>query len=130
MGIWRVLGYVYAGLNILGGFVFIGIGASMSTQQQSSFDTGFSNVFSQIGGLAFIYGGLSGIMIGILLIWALVKSGQIENIDKNIKIIAEWAKSQQQKERQGVQSTNDDLKPIADSDKKSFVENGVRYTKD
>jgi len=37
-------------------------------------------------------------MVGILLIWALVKSGQLENIDKNIKVIAEWAKSQLQKE--------------------------------
>lgn len=131
MGVWRVLGYIYAGFNILGGFVLIGIGVSMSTQQQSSFDTDLSfNMFSQIGGLAFIYGGLSGIMIGILLIWALVKSGQIENIDKNIKIIAEWAKSQQQKERDKVQSMKDDSKPIADSEKKSFAENGVRYTKD
>ena len=42
--------------------------------------------------------GLGGIMVGILLIWALVKSGQIETIDENIKIIAEWAKSQQQKD--------------------------------
>lgn len=98
MGIWRNLGYVYAGLNIIGGFAFIGIGVSMSTQQVN-FGTGlFANVFNQIGGLAFIYGGMNGILIGILLIWGLVKSGQIENIDKNIEIIAEWAKSQQQKE--------------------------------
>lgn len=97
MGVWRILGYVYAGLNILGGFILIGAGMSMSTQP--SLGTGFSSgLFNQIGGLAFIYGGLAGIMVGILLIWALVKSGQIENIDKNIQIIGEWAKSQIQKE--------------------------------
>ncbi|MDW0234017.1 MAG: hypothetical protein QOK50_07350 [Nitrososphaeraceae archaeon] len=96
MGVWRILGYVYAGLNILGGFILIGAGASMSTQP--SLGTGFSGMLNQIGSFAFIYSGLAGIMVGILLIWALVKSGQIENIDKNIQIIAEWAKSQMQKE--------------------------------
>ena len=53
-------------------------------------------MFNQIGSIAFVFGGLGGIIFGILLIWGLVKSGQMENIDKNIKIIAEWAKSQQQ----------------------------------
>lgn len=129
MGVWRTLGYVYAGFNILGGFIFIAFGLQLGSQ--SSSESGLSSsMFNQIGSLAFVFGGLGGIIFGILLIWGLVKSGQMENIDKNIKIIAEWAKSQQQKERQGVQSTNDDSKPIADSEKKSFVENGVRYTKD
>ena len=98
LGIWRNLGYVYAALNIVGGFVFIGIGANLSTQQASMGTGLFANVFNQIGGLAFVYGGLNGILIGILLIWGLVKSGQIENIDKNIEIIAEWTKSQQKNE--------------------------------
>jgi hypothetical protein len=98
LGVWRILGYAYAGLNILGGFILIGAGMRMSTQP--SLGTGFSSgLFDQIGGLALIYGGLSGITLGIVLIWALVKSGQIESIDKNIKIIAEWAKSQMRKEQ-------------------------------
>ena len=105
MGVWRNLGYVYAALNIIGGFVFIGIGASLSSQQASMGTGLFANVFNQIGGLAFIYGGLNGILIGILLIWGLVKSGQIENIDKNIEIIAEWTKSQKAKD---VNSDNDE----------------------
>lgn len=96
MGVWRTLGYIYAGLNILGGFVLIGVGAHISSQP--SLGVGLSSsMFNQIGGLALVYGGLSGIMIGILIIWALVKSGQIESIDKNIKIIAEWTKSQKGK---------------------------------
>ena len=45
--------------------------------------------FNDLTILALIYGGLAGIMFGILVIWALVKSGQIESIEKNIKIIAE-----------------------------------------
>jgi hypothetical protein len=93
MGVWRTLGYIYAGLNILGGFILIGVGASISSQP--TLGQGFSSSINQIGGLAFVYGGLGGIMSGILLIWALVKSGQLENIDRNIKIIAEWTKSQQ-----------------------------------
>ena len=129
MGVWRTLGYIFAALIILGGFISIGLGASLASQTSSQ--TGlFGNAISQLGSLALVYGGVSTIVLGILIIWALVKSGQIENIDKNIKIIAEWAKSQQQKERQGVQSTNDDLKPIEESEKKSFGDNGVRYTKD
>lgn len=32
------------------------------------------------------------------MIWALVKSGQIENIDRNIQIIADWAESQMPEE--------------------------------
>lgn len=81
----------------MGGFILIGAGISMTTEPR--FGTDFSsNIINEIGGLAFIYGGLSAIMVGILLIWALVKSGQIENIDKNIEIIAKWAKSQMQKD--------------------------------
>ena len=88
MGIWRKLGYVYAGLNILGGFILIGVGANMSTQP--SFDTGLSSgMFNQIGALALVYGGLNGILIGILLIWGLVKSGQIESMEKSLKKIAD-----------------------------------------
>ena len=129
MGVWRTLGYIFAGITILGGFILIAFGASLASQTSSQ--TGlFGNAISQLGSLALVYGGLSTIVLGILIIWALVKSGQIENIDKNIRIIAEWTKSQQQKEGQGVQSTNNDLKPIADSEKKSFVENDVEYTKD
>ncbi len=102
MGVWRILGYVYAGLNILGGFILIAGGARIISERgldtQSTFGAGFSEMINQIQGFGLMYGGLAAIMVGILLIWALVKSGQIENIDKNIKIIAEWAKSQMQKE--------------------------------
>jgi hypothetical protein len=63
-------------------------------------------VFSQFGGLALVYGGVNTVVFGILIIWALVKSGQIESIDKNIKIIAEWAQSQKAKD---VTSDNDEI---------------------
>ena len=100
MGVWRTLGYIYGGLTIVAGFVLIGLGANLSTQ--TSFETGLSglygNMFSQFGGSALVYGGVSTIVFGILIIWALVKSGQIESIEKNIKIIAEWTQSQKVKE--------------------------------
>lgn len=100
MGVWRTLGYIFGGLTIVAGFVLIGSGVNLSTQP--SVETGISglygNMFSQFGGLALGYGGVNTVVFGILIIWALVKSGQIESIDKNIKIIAEWAKSQKEKE--------------------------------
>lgn len=88
-----------AGLTIVAGFVLIGSGVNLSTQTNVETDiSGLGNMFSQFGGLALIYGGVNTVVFGILLIWALVKSGQIESIDKNIKIIAEWAQSQKEKE--------------------------------
>lgn len=97
MGVWRTLGYIFAGLTIVAGFILIGVGANLSTQTSSQPGL-FGNMFSQFGGLAFVYGGASTIVFGVLIIWALVKSGQIESIDKNIKIIAEWIQSQKVKE--------------------------------
>jgi hypothetical protein len=90
LGVWRKLGYAYAGLNILIGFILIGVGVSVTTQPiQPSLGTGTSfGMFNQIGGLVIIYGGLSGVMMGILLIWGLVKSGQIESMEQSLKKIA------------------------------------------
>lgn len=86
----------------MGGFILIARGASSLSQPsldtQSSLGYGFSGLIHQIQGYGLIYGGLAAVMLGILLIWALVKSGQIENIDKNIQVIADWARSQMQKE--------------------------------
>lgn len=101
MGIWRDLGYGYAAITIIGGVLLLASG--FSAYSRSSYDTNLGTgldlgVFSQLGGLALIYGGFTGITLGIVLIWALVKSGQIESIDKNIEIIADWAKSQMQNE--------------------------------
>jgi hypothetical protein len=97
MGVWRTLGYIFSGLIIVGGFILVAFGASIGSQM--SFQTGvYGNTFNQLGGLAIIYGGVSSIVLGILMIWALVKSGQIESIDKNIKIIADWITSQKAKE--------------------------------
>jgi hypothetical protein len=92
MGVWRTLGYIFGGLTIVARFILIGSGANLSTQ--TSFETGlYGNMLSQFGGLALVHGGVSTIVFGILIIWALVKSGQIDSIEKNIKIIAEWTQS-------------------------------------
>ena len=101
MGVWRKLGYIFSGLTIVAGFVLIGSGVNLSTQTNVETETdvfGLGKMFSQLGGLALVYGGVNTVVFGILIIWALVKSGQIESIDKNIKIIAEWAQSQKAKE--------------------------------
>lgn len=126
MGVWRTLGYIFGGLTIVAGFVLIGSGVNLSTQP--SVETGISgiygNMFSQFGGLALVYGGVNTVVFGILIIWALVKSGQIESIDKNIKIIAEWAKSQTDK---GGQS--DDDKRFLE-DEQSRLDEEERYIAD
>ena len=109
MGVWRNLGYVYAALNLLGGFILIGLGVAISSQP-----TGMFGGFYDLTILALIYGGLAGIIFGILVIWALVKSGQIESIEKNIKIIAEWTQSQKVKEG----SADDDERFFEDQQRK------------
>jgi len=107
MGIWRTLGYVFAGVNIIAGFILVAAGAGIMSQPQQSIRTGIlsSGLFNQLGGFALLYGGIGTIIFGILLIWALVKSGQIENIDKNIKIIAEWARNNKRKNDRVVNMT-------------------------
>lgn len=115
MGVWRKLGYIFGGLTIVAGFVLIGSGVNLSTQTNVEPDMfGLSNMFSQFGGLALVYGGVNTVVFGILIIWALVKSGQIESIDKNIKIIAEWARSQ--KEKQG--KSDEDERFLEDQQRK------------
>ena len=117
MGVWRKLGYIFSGLTIVAGFVLIGSGVNLSTQTNVETETdafGLGNIFSQFGGLALVYGGVNTVVFGILIIWALVKSGQIESIDKNIKIIAEWAQSQIAKEGE----SGDDEKFLEDQQTK------------
>jgi hypothetical protein len=123
MGVWRTLGYIFAGLTILGGFILIAFGASLGSQTSSQ--TGlFGNAINQLVSLALVYGGVSTIVLGILIIWALVKSGQIENIDKNIEIIAEWTKSQKEKEGK----SDDDQRFLEDQQRK--LDEEERYVAD
>jgi hypothetical protein len=113
MGFWRTLGYIFSGFIIVGGFILVAFGASIGSQL--SFETAtYGNMFNQLGGLVIIYGGVSSIVLGILMIWALVKSGQIESIDKNIKIISEWITSQKDKDGNSF----DDEKFLEDEQKK------------
>lgn len=123
MGVWRTLGYVFAGFTILGGFILIAFGANLGSQTSSQ--TGlFGNAINQLVSLALVYGGVSTIVLGILIIWALVKSGQIENIDKNIEIIAEWTKSQKEKEGK----SDDDQRFLEDQQRK--LDEEERYVAD
>jgi hypothetical protein len=84
-------------LIIIGGFILLALGGSVGSQSNTHPGL-YGNTFNQIGGIALVYGGISAIILGILMIWALVKSGQIESIDKNVKISAEWIKSQKKVE--------------------------------
>jgi hypothetical protein len=123
VGFWRTLGYIFSGLIIVGGFILVAFGASVGSQM--SFQTApYGNTLNQLGGLAIIYGGVSSIVLGILMIWALVKSGQIESIDKNIKIIAEWITSQKDKEGNSVDNEKflEDEQRKLDADEKYLAE--------
>jgi DNA repair exonuclease SbcCD ATPase subunit len=119
LGVWRTLGYVFAGLSIIGGFIFIAISYTLSSQ--SSLQTGLmSSMYNQLFTVAFLFGGLGGIIFGIMLVWGLVKSGQMENIDKNIKIIAEWAESQQKQRK--VDEEFEDAQMALEKDEKKLAE--------
>jgi len=120
MGVWRTLGYIFAGLTILGGFILIAFGASLGSQTSSQ--TGlFGNAINQLVSLALVYGGVSTIVLGILIIWALVKSGQLENIDKNIQIIAKWTQSHKVKEGNAEWTQSQKVKEgNADDDERFF----------
>ena len=125
MGVWRTLGYIFAGLTILGGFILIAFGASLGSQTSSQ--TGlFGNAINQLVSLALVYGGVSTIVLGILIIWALVKSGQIENIDKNIQIIAEWTQSQKVKEGNAEWTQSQKVKEGNADDDEIFFEHQQR----
>jgi hypothetical protein len=116
------LGYVFAGLNMIGGFVLVGIGSGIMSQPTIQRGMPSFGMFTQLGGFALVYGGVGTIVFGILLIWALVKSGQIENIDKNIQIIAGWARLQQKKEQADSEYDLEDEQKKLDADQKYLAE--------
>jgi hypothetical protein len=128
MGVWRTLGYIFAGLTILGGFILIAFGASLGSQTSSQ--TGlFGNAINQLVSLALVYGGVSTIVLGILIIWALVKSGQLENIDKNIQIIAKWTQSHKVKEGNAEWTQSQKVKEGNADDDERFFEDQQRKLK-
>jgi hypothetical protein len=57
MGIWRTLGYVYAGFNILDGFILIAAGANFTAMQNLGSGP-YGGMVNQIGSIALMYGGL------------------------------------------------------------------------
>ena len=128
MGVWRTLGYIFAGLTILGGFILIAFGASLGSQTSSQ--TGlFGNAINQLVSLALVYGGVSTIVLGILIIWALVKSGQLENIDKNIQIIAKWTQLHKVKEGNAEWTQSQKVKEGNADDDERFFEDQQRKLK-
>jgi hypothetical protein len=129
MGIWRDLGYVLGGIAIIAGFVLVGIGFAVMSQETVERGLQSFGIFNQLGGFALVFGGIGTINYGILLIWALVKSGQIENIDKNIKIIAEWARLQQKGEPSSEHDLKDEQKKL-DADEKYLSELEQKKEKD
>ena len=77
-------------------------------------------MYNQLFTISFLFGSLGGIIFGIMLIWGLVKSGQMENIDKNIKIIAEWAQLQQKESK--VDEELEDARIALEKDEKKLAD--------
>lgn len=81
MGFWRNVGYVIAIIVIVAGVIcFIAaIVASPKIETQLT-EIGDIAAIAGVSSLALV--GFGGLVSGILLIWALKKSGQIESMEK------------------------------------------------
>jgi hypothetical protein len=87
MGFWRNVGYIIAVIIIAAGVTcFIAaIAASPKIETQST-EIGNIAALAGVSSLALI--GFGGMISGILLIWALKKSGQFESMEKSLRKIA------------------------------------------
>jgi hypothetical protein len=87
LGFWRKVGYIIGAFMII-----VGIASAISAIVASPT---INNQGTQIGNIAALAGvsslallGFGSMVSGILLIWALIKSGQIERMEKSLKKIA------------------------------------------
>lgn len=87
MGFWRNVGYIIAIIIIVAGVIcFIAaIAASPKIETQPT-EIGNIAALAGVSSLALI--GFGGMVSGILLIWALKKSGQVESMEKSLRKIA------------------------------------------
>jgi len=87
MGFWRNVGYIITVIIIAAGLIcFIAaIVASPSIETQPT-EIGNIAALAGVSSLALI--GFGGMVSGIILIWALKKSGQIESMEKSLRKIA------------------------------------------
>lgn len=87
MGFWRTVGYIIAIIIIAAGVAcFIAAIAVSPKIETQSTEIGNIAALAGVASLGLI--GFGGMVSGILLIWALKKSGQIESMEKSLRKIA------------------------------------------
>jgi hypothetical protein len=120
MGFWRTVGYVIAVIIIVAGVIcFIAaIVASPKIETQLT-EIGDIAAIAGVSSLALV--GFGGLVSGILLIWALKKSGQIESMEKSLRKIAYSISAIEnlQKERLNELRNNEKVQKTVDKNKDS-----------
>ena len=120
MGFWRTVGYVIAVIIIVAGVICFtaAIAASPKIETQP---TEIGNIAALAGVSSLALVGFGGLVSGILLIWALKKSGQIESMEKSLRKIAYSISAIEnlQKERLNELRNNEKVQKTVDKNKDS-----------
>ena len=124
MGFWRNVGYVIAIIVIVAGVICF-IAAIVASPKIETQPTEIGNIAAIAGVSSLALVGFGGVISGILLIWALKKSGQIESMEKSLRKIANSISviENLQKERLNELRNNEKVQKTADYDKDSEKDN-------
>ena len=87
MGFWRNVGYIIAIIIIAAGVICFIAAIAVSPKIKTQ-PTEIGNIAAVAGVSSLALIGFGGMVSGILLIWALKKSGQIESMEKSLRKIA------------------------------------------
>lgn len=87
MGFWRNIGYIIAIIIIAAGIICF-IAAIVASPRIETQPTEIGNIAALAGVFSLALIGFGGMVSGIILIWALKKSGQIESMEKSLRKIA------------------------------------------
>lgn len=120
MGFWRNVGYVIAIIVIVAGVICF-IAAIVASPKIETQLTGIGDIAAIAGVSSLALVGFGGLVSGILLIWALKKSGQIESMEKSLRKIAYSISAIEnlQKERLNELRNNEKVQKTVDKDKDS-----------
>ena len=120
MGFWRNVGYVIAIIVIVAGVICF-IAAIVASPKIETQPTEIGNIAAIAGVSSLALVGFGGVISGILLIWALKKSGQIESMEKSLRKIAYSISAIEnlQKERLNELRNNEKVQKTVDKNKDS-----------
>jgi len=116
MGLWRKVGYVIAIVMVAAGIV-ITLAAIIASSNIDTQQTEMRGI-AALAGVSLAPIGVASIISGNLLIWALLKRGQIESMEKSLKKIAhslEVIETTQKELSDKLQEQKQELKGINDA---------------